>query len=67
MNGIDYQCEENMTWNEWVDSDYNVDNFCCTMFSVHPYCDGTKEIYNSVGERVYPNDMIIKNEEYIND
>lgn len=27
VDGIEYQAEEGMTWEEWVNSDYNTDNF----------------------------------------
>ena len=41
VDGVVYQAEEGMTWGEWVDSKYNVDNF---YFNDMGYISGDYEL-----------------------
>lgn len=36
IDGIEYQAEEGMTWEEWCNSEYNVDGFWCGSGYVRP-------------------------------
>ena len=63
IDGVSYQAKESMTWEEWVDSDYNKDN----------YYNGSNDIKNNAsqvhvikddGTIVSPSDIIILNHMY---
>ena len=34
VDNVEYQAEEGMTWNEWLDSPYNVDGYYAAMYSI---------------------------------
>ncbi len=56
MNGVTYQAEEGMTWDEWVSSSYNTDGY----FVRNEY------LYNPQGatDQISSTDIIIENNDY---
>lgn len=61
INGTAYIAEENMTWEEWVNSEYNAAN--CTILDSYVYKDGAKIGINYVA--IHKNDTIINNQTYM--
>ena len=64
-NYIEYTALEGMTWENWVNSEYNIDNFICTSFGdeiVIQNIDGLFVIYR--GSSVSPADIINANTQY---
>lgn len=70
IDGVSYMCEDNMTWEAWADSEYNVDNFKSVMGAYY-YLSKNGEnpgyfIKNSNGDFVnYYSSVIDINEKYI--
>jgi hypothetical protein len=64
-NYIEYTALEGMTWENWVNSKYNIDNFICTSYFGEMRIEninGFKVVVQSSG--VSPADIIIANNQY---
>ena len=59
-----YQAEEGMTWGEWIESEYNTDNFLIASYGLIKY----QTLHNSVqldrNTAVYSTDIIIEGTDY---
>ena len=62
VDGTEYQAEEGMTWGEWVDSEYNVDNY--TSDSEYVFAPNGIFLVAIGGDTVVPTDVIIEEQEY---
>ena len=61
IDGISYQAEEGMTWQEFVESSYNNGEFSIGTYVVH----NGQYVADQDGERVVPSDAIVGNYDYI--
>ena len=59
--GITYQAKEGMTWAEWVESEYNTDDFTASSSTIFK-TDTSIVKYNSIN--VTPTDVIISDATY---
>lgn len=65
IDGVEYQAEEGMTWEEWINSEYNIDmTFGIDEFEGTSITNGSTYI-GTLTEYVEPSDLIIANYEYI--
>jgi hypothetical protein len=59
IDGVSYQAEEGMTWEDWVNSEYNVDKFWCDgNYCVRPANSWMYAILNAKFIIIKPSDVI---------
>lgn len=63
IDGVLYQAEPEMTWEEWIYSDYNIDNFQ-EMGDYIMTSDWMDCVYSSANNRVKIIDLIVNKEKY---
>ena len=64
IDGTTYQAEEGMTWGEWMESDYNTDDYQDNGYAVNKGGNGSAYVANSSGTFVIPSDTIISGHSY---
>lgn len=62
IKGTQYQAEEGMTWENWINSEYNVDNY--TSDSEYVFTPNGIFVVAIGSETVTPTDVIIEEQEY---
>lgn len=69
IDGTEYQAVEGMTWEEWVNSDYNTYGFIKTSlgnpYIANPYIENVYSAVYYINIPVTPSDTIISNENYV--
>ena len=67
IDGTSYEAEDEMTWGEWVESDYNTDGYWCYADSVSAvWTEATDyRVKNSSDDVVYSTDTIIADHSYV--
>ena len=67
IGGVDeYQAEEGMTWEEWVNSEYNTDDYYCESYYVRIANGTNPTVFDDInGDYCSPTDVIITNHTYI--
>lgn len=62
INGLEYQAEEGMTWEQWVDSQYNTVGYCIYRNEIRSF-SWKNTVFNSSCP-VDPSDIIEANVNY---
>lgn len=65
VDGTSYQAVEGMTWNEWLESDYNTDNYSVNLGHIIKGSNGSMYVATSGNVFVTPTDTIIGDHAYI--